>query len=645
MLRASYAFRALPTAHITLPRLPSSSRLLLLASPTVARLVPPKVRSAVPPVPLPSRALCFPAAARTSHRPAARARLPFIAARPALPQSAHLLHPPPPLLSYSSSPHYPTTLFPRGAPHLSSLYTSTLYSTPSNYPSAQSAPSPSSPLSLPSPPNVTLSFASLLSSTTAAGCRPCSVPLLIKTYPSTPSAPSPSSSSPLSLHSPPHLTLSSASLLSSTAAAGCRPCFVAVLLSHSFPPPCPYSSSSFVSPHLLHCSPLPLMAPTLALTSLPLRFRPHPPPAVPPLLPLTSLPSASFAASFSPCTTSPTCRWTPPLLHPSAWIPLSHLRRRSSAVVTSGIGSLASIFCVTMPSQDSILGASPLMDPCFVVPFSPPLHSIVSHSPSPTAAALSLSRTLDFVLDSATIDSVFRDAGVLRNFPRPLSIDGAGETMTMICTCPSSLPCLSSPSGVVIGLYVPSCRHNLLFLTALQHVERSSPQVKSIAIFITTTGTSLVSPFLLLLASTPFVFPSPHLSITLPLLLPLPSPLATAKLSQSPHPSSPSASPKPLDLVHMDLWGPSPIASRQGHLYFLLVVDDHSRFATVYPLRAKSGTPTLIIRWAEQACLHFGRPVARLHSDGVCEFFNRSLSLFLLLLSWHSPNLHPSAFS
>ncbi|CAI5952506.1 unnamed protein product [Closterium sp. NIES-65] len=82
----------------------------------------------------------------------------------------------------------------------------------------------------------------------------------------------------------------------------------------------------------------------------------------------------------------------------------------------------------------------------------------------PTVAALSLPHTLEFVLDSGAIDSVFRDAGVLRSFPQPLSIQGAGDTMTMTCTATSSLPCPASPSGAVTGLYVPSCCHNLLSL-------------------------------------------------------------------------------------------------------------------------------------------------------------------------------------
>ncbi|CAI7803921.1 unnamed protein product [Closterium sp. NIES-53] len=46
--------------------------------------------------------------------------------------------------------------------------------------------------------------------------------------------------------------------------------------------------------------------------------------------------------------------------------------------------------CPISVATYNILGASPLMDPRFVVPFSPPLQSTASHSPSPTDAAISL---------------------------------------------------------------------------------------------------------------------------------------------------------------------------------------------------------------------------------------------------------------
>ncbi|CAI6008046.1 unnamed protein product [Closterium sp. NIES-65] len=122
-----------------------------------------------------------------------------------------------------------------------------------------------------------------------------------------------------------------------------------------------------------------------------------------------------------------------------------------------------------MPSQDSILGASPLMDPRFAMMFAPSVNGNDSQYLGPTVAALSLPHTLEFVLDSGATDSVFCDAGVLRSFPVP-SIQGAGDTMYMTCTATSSLPCPAYPSGAVTGLYVPSCRHNLLSLSALQRL-------------------------------------------------------------------------------------------------------------------------------------------------------------------------------
>lgn len=44
----------------------------------------------------------------------------------------------------------------------------------------------------------------------------------------------------------------------------------------------------------------------------------------------------------------------------------------------------------------------------------------------------------------------------------------------------------------------------------------------------------------------------------------------------------------PLDLVHCDLWGPSPVSSMDGYRYYVVFVDDYSRFSWIYPLKTKS---------------------------------------------------------
>ncbi|RVW29321.1 Retrovirus-related Pol polyprotein from transposon RE1 [Vitis vinifera] len=42
------------------------------------------------------------------------------------------------------------------------------------------------------------------------------------------------------------------------------------------------------------------------------------------------------------------------------------------------------------------------------------------------------------------------------------------------------------------------------------------------------------------------------------------------------------------DLIHSDVWGPSPVSSHEKFKYYVIFIDDHSRFTWVYFLRSKS---------------------------------------------------------
>ncbi|CAI5536903.1 unnamed protein product [Closterium sp. Naga37s-1] len=97
----------------------------------------------------------------------------------------------------------------------------------------------------------------------------------------------------------------------------------------------------------------------------------------------------------------------------------------------------------------------------------------------------------------------------------------------------------------------------------------------------------------------------------------------------------------------MDLWGPYPIRSRQGHRYMLVLVDDHSRYSTVFFLHTKDQVPAVVINWAEQCRNHFKRPIGRLHSDGGdcalphCSRLHPSLPLELCFHSCRPPPQSP----
>ncbi|KAI5344539.1 hypothetical protein L3X38_012416 [Prunus dulcis] len=47
-------------------------------------------------------------------------------------------------------------------------------------------------------------------------------------------------------------------------------------------------------------------------------------------------------------------------------------------------------------------------------------------------------------------------------------------------------------------------------------------------------------------------------------------------------------STKPLELVHSDVWGPSPIVSALGYKYYVLFLDDYTKYCWLYPLTYKS---------------------------------------------------------
>ncbi|CAI7770790.1 unnamed protein product [Closterium sp. NIES-54] len=84
----------------------------------------------------------------------------------------------------------------------------------------------------------------------------------------------------------------------------------------------------------------------------------------------------------------------------------------------------------------------------------------------------------------------------------------------------------------------------------------------------------------------------------------------------------------------MDVWGPAHVRGQGHERYFLLVVDDYSRYTTVFPLRSKSEVPEVLIDWIRGACRQlsesFGSdlPVLRLHSDRGGEFSSDLLRAF-----------------
>jgi len=73
-------------------------------------------------------------------------------------------------------------------------------------------------------------------------------------------------------------------------------------------------------------------------------------------------------------------------------------------------------------------------------------------------------------------------------------------------------------------------------------------------------------------------------------------------------------------LVHGDICGPVTPATPGGKKYFLLLVDDYSRFMWLLLLEAKSDAPAAIKRFQAAAELESGRKLKILRTDYGGEF-------------------------
>ncbi|CAI7903323.1 unnamed protein product, partial [Closterium sp. NIES-53] len=125
---------------------------------------------------------------------------------------------------------------------------------------------------------------------------------------------------------------------------------------------------------------------------------------------------------------------------------------------------------------------------------------------------------------------------------------------------------------------------------------------------------------------------------SLPPLPPGPAPTCVpcveGRQRAAPHSSDFPPTEAPLQTLHMDVWGPARVHGQGHERYFLLVVDDYSRYTTVFPLRNKGEVTEVLIDWIRAARLQFREcfgsdfPVLRLHSDRGGEFSSDLLRAF-----------------
>jgi transposase InsO family protein len=86
---------------------------------------------------------------------------------------------------------------------------------------------------------------------------------------------------------------------------------------------------------------------------------------------------------------------------------------------------------------------------------------------------------------------------------------------------------------------------------------------------------------------------------------------------------------RPLELLHMDLFGPIAYISIGGSKYCLVIVDNYSQFTWVFFLQEKSQTQETLKRFLRQAQNEFGLRIKKIRSDNGTEFKNSQIEGFL----------------
>ncbi|KAA0025466.1 Retrovirus-related Pol polyprotein from transposon TNT 1-94 [Cucumis melo var. makuwa] len=93
--------------------------------------------------------------------------------------------------------------------------------------------------------------------------------------------------------------------------------------------------------------------------------------------------------------------------------------------------------------------------------------------------------------------------------------------------------------------------------------------------------------------------------------------------------TSTSICDKPFDLIHSDIWGPAPTSTVHGYRYYVLFIDDFSRFTWIYFLKHRSELSRTYIEFANMIRTQFSCPIKTLRTDNALEYKDSTLLSFL----------------
>ena len=101
------------------------------------------------------------------------------------------------------------------------------------------------------------------------------------------------------------------------------------------------------------------------------------------------------------------------------------------------------------------------------------------------------------------------------------------------------------------------------------------------------------------------------------------------KFKRNIYPTDNNHTKKLFQILHCDVWGPSPHTDLLGHQYFLICTDDHNRFTWIFLLKHKSEVSNCIKNPCQLIKRQFGDAIQGLRTNNAKDFLNNSLSQFV----------------
>jgi transposase InsO family protein len=105
--------------------------------------------------------------------------------------------------------------------------------------------------------------------------------------------------------------------------------------------------------------------------------------------------------------------------------------------------------------------------------------------------------------------------------------------------------------------------------------------------------------------------------------------MPSRKATWSPTSKNVVTTKRPLELLHMDLFGPVAYISIDGSRYGLVIVDDFSRFTWVFFLSDKGETQETLNKFMRRAQNEFELKIKKVRSDNGTELKNIGVEEFL----------------